>query len=128
MSTQQGGENAAAEVLRQVAGEVMEFIGEVIAATGYHLDALDEGQAASGDGIPIEDAKSLYRTLFANNKLWKDVHEQAASSQRETIEKMIEMNEDSMRLVVDLSGEDDLPRLIEKEAQRVSVDGSGSPN
>lgn len=128
---QQGGETTAAEILRQVAGEVVEFLGEVIAATGSHLESMGEqidgSVGGEEEGVSLDDAKMLYRTFVANVKLWNDVKDQALSSQRETIDKIIEMNEDSMKLVVELCGEESLPSMIEEEAQKVS-DGAGATN
>jgi len=129
MKMQESGERVGAEVLRQVAGQVMEFMGEVIAAVGSHLEVMEaqiDQQADENEGLSIDDAKSLYRTLVANNKLWNDVKSQATTDQRETIDKIIEMNEDSMKLLVDLS-DDELPQLIEEEA-KAAIDGTGAPN
>lgn len=131
VSLQQAGDTGSAEVLRQMSGEVVEFLSEVIAATGSHLEAMegqiDASESGSEEGISLDDAKALYRTLVANVKLWGDVKDQAPSSQRETIDKIIEMNEDTMKLVVDLCGEEELPSMIEEEAQKAS-DGAGATN
>jgi len=124
-----------AEVLRQVAGDVVTLLGEVIAATGAHLDSLDdrivEIEEGSGpEGLSIDDAKLLYRTLLANNKLWEQVREQALSEQRETITGVMEMNTDAMSRLDELC-EEDLPALIQAEleqAESAQRDGTGPSN
>lgn len=129
MKMQESGERVGAEVLRQVAGQVMDLMGEVIAAVGSHLEVMEaqlEQQADENEGLSLDDAKSLYRTLVANNKLWNDVRSQATTDQRETIDKIIEMNADSMKLLVDLS-DDGLQQMIEEEA-KAAIDGTGAPN
>lgn len=125
----------SAEVLRQVAGDVVTLLGEVIAATGAHFELLDdriaEIEEGSGpEGLSIDDAKLLYRTLLANNRLWEQVREQALSEQRETITGVMEMNTDAMSRLDDLC-EEDLPALIQTEleqAESAQRDGTGSPN
>jgi hypothetical protein len=127
MRMQQQNERVGAEVLRQVAGQVMEFVGELIAATGSFLEEHDARiseleQGESGGGLALEEAKVIYRALYANNKLWADVKSQATSEQREVIELQMTMNDDAMKLLAELT-DDELPQMIEEEVKKVK-DGS----
>ena len=131
MRMQQQNERVGAEVLRQVAGQVMEFVGELIAATGSFLEEhesriseLEQGEA--GGGLSLDDAKMIYRALYANNKLWSDVKSQATSEQRDVIDLQMTMNDEAMKLLSELS-DDELPKLIEEEARKAQ-DGTGETN
>ena len=100
----------AAEALRQVAGEVVPLISDLIAATGGALEAMEEGGGSEGDqeGLSDEDAVDFTRTFTANLKLISEVREAAVSDeQREGLDALRSMNEEMMQRTLGLSDLDE---------------------
>ena len=114
----------AADVLRQVAGNVLQLLEDTVAACGGALDAietqLEEGAGEGGEeGIGEEDAVVLTKTFLANEKLVDDCLLSATDDAKPVLHGLKAMNEESRERVLELSGleAEELQKLIEEEEQ-----------
>jgi trehalose-6-phosphatase len=115
----------SADVLRQVAGNVVQLLQDTVASCGGAFEDVeerlaDEDDAGGSAGLDEEDAVDFYRTMLANLRLVETaVQASEAGDQREGLEALQKMNEEMRDRVVELSGleAEELQKLAEKEPE-----------
>jgi hypothetical protein len=125
----------AADVLRQVAGNVLQLLQDTVAACGGAFEAVegqieDVEEGEGGEGLSEEDAVDFYRTVLANIKLVEHgIQASDAGEQRDALEALKKMNDEMRRRVVELSDmeEADLLKAAEQEPESESAEPEGEP-
>jgi hypothetical protein len=122
----------AAEALRQVAGNVLPLLQEIIATCGGAFQSIEEGideEGEAGEGITDGDALDFARTLIANTKMIVELREAALSDEavRERLDALRTMNEEMLKRVLDLADmtQEELDKaLVEEAKEPVEPEGS----
>jgi hypothetical protein len=100
----------SADCLRQMSGNVMELVKNLISACGGSFEAVEEMLEGVGEGSESEpgldddDAVTLYRTLKANVKIFGELILAIPSSrERDALEAAVKMNQECLDLVIEIS-------------------------
>lgn len=118
----------AAEAMRQVAGNVLPLLQEVIATCGGALQSLEDlaEEGPAGEGLGEEDALDFARTILANNKIIAELL--TAATDAELIERLTAvktMNEEMMERLLELA---DLSEQELQQALAQDLDSDETPN
>jgi len=106
----QGRSPEAAEVVRQIAGELLPLMETVVMASGAAFEAIEQEveETGSGEGLDAEDAVNFYRTLVADLKFIDEALVVAVGDeQRAAVDALKAMNEEMLKRVVELSDEEE---------------------
>jgi hypothetical protein len=107
LRAEQAGDVSAANVLREVAGTVLGLLKDLIGESGSAFEHI-EGQIPDADDdseLTDEDAEELHGLLTANLRVCRELHEAAplGSDARDSLQKLITLNEEKMAWVVEVS-------------------------
>lgn len=108
-----------AEALRQVAGNVVPLLSDLIAIVAGAFETLEERigsvETQQSGGLDDEDAYMLVRIFEQNIRLFKKLVEVATGIERTAVEELLKLNQEAQERVVEISGDDEILESVRKE-------------